>query len=128
MARFIAPSLPIRVDQALMPTPRGRRPPTTTQGRATFHALQEQRGGIAAGEAPPGCHIRHPAATGAPANRGPEGSARAEPAGSARQDGLAAQAAFGLAGQKYSIMMPWLSAPAVHLLQDTISPFVTNLQ
>ena len=25
-------------------------------------------------------------------------------------------------------MMPWLSAPAVHLLQDTIRPFITNLQ
>ena len=30
--------------------------------------------------------------------------------------------------QKYSIMMPWLSAPAVHLLQDTIRPVVTNLR
>ena len=30
--------------------------------------------------------------------------------------------------QKYSIMISWLSVPAVHLLQDTISPFVTNLQ
>ena len=25
--------------------------------------------------------------------------------------------------QKYSSMMPWLSAPAVHLLPDTIRPF-----
>ena len=30
--------------------------------------------------------------------------------------------------QKYSIIMPWLSAPDVHLLQDTIRPFVINLQ
>ena len=30
--------------------------------------------------------------------------------------------------KKYSIMIPWLSAPAVHLLQDTIRPFVTNLR
>ena len=29
--------------------------------------------------------------------------------------------------QKYSAMMP-MSAPAVHLLQDTNRPFVTNLQ
>ena len=26
--RFIAPSPPVRVDQAVMPTPRGRRPPS----------------------------------------------------------------------------------------------------
>ena len=126
MARFIAPSLPIRVDQAVMPTPRGRRPPPTTQGRATFHALQEQRGGIAAGEAPTGCHIRQ--------RQGPRQTAAQKAARERNlqdrlgRDGLAAQAAFGLAGQKCSIMLPWLSAPAVHLLQDTISPFVTNLQ
>ena len=29
---FIAPSLPIRVDQAVMPTPRGCRPPPTQGG------------------------------------------------------------------------------------------------